>query len=310
MKKSIFCLLLFVTGFSYSKAQPASETGNVKYWVYRFTENWRNQNDSIVGWFKEENEEKYLVTSMDKLEFEGVVYDVVYHEPPLFPIHEEVTGKKSVPKRRLYSIGVRCEKGRVYTNYSDFCEYQNYRFDHDLYFLPCCWSFSDPNYLPYHLTEDGSELILYDYTMEVGDGFRHVDGHDDITVVEKDTVAYADDVPRRRLTLSNGLIIIEGMGCINSNGMLIDWLNPAEEYQSNFTYLDYCADDWNKPFNIIYTHEDSGLHVVDTNPAGIEPLQASESPSGHAIFDLQGRRLIQKPARGVYIQDGRKVVIK
>ena len=97
------------------------------------------------------------------------------------------------------------------------------------------------------------------------------------------------------------------MGCINSNGMLIDWLNPAEEYQSNFTYLDYCADDWNKPFNIIYTHEDSGLYVVDTNPAGIESLH---SPDQHVLFDLQGRRLSQKPECGAYIQAGRKVVIK
>ena len=29
-----------------------------------------------------------------------------------------------------------------------------------------------------------------------------------------------------------------------------------------------------------------------------------------AIFDLQGRRLMQKPAKGVYIQDGKKVVVK
>ena len=29
-----------------------------------------------------------------------------------------------------------------------------------------------------------------------------------------------------------------------------------------------------------------------------------------AIFDLQGRRLMQKPAKGIYIQDGKKVVVK
>ena len=28
------------------------------------------------------------------------------------------------------------------------------------------------------------------------------------------------------------------------------------------------------------------------------------------IFDLQGRRLTQKPAKGMYIQDGKKVVVK
>jgi hypothetical protein len=28
------------------------------------------------------------------------------------------------------------------------------------------------------------------------------------------------------------------------------------------------------------------------------------------IYDLQGRRLTQKPTKGVYIQDGKKVVVK
>jgi len=304
INKMLLSLIIFVAGVSHLNAQSLLETENVKYWKYKYSPDWRELNDTIVGWFSDDYE-TYILARDTLLTFQGVSYLWVSHDTPN-RIKPLTTFR---PDRRFYSIGIRLEDGKVYTNFEDFCEYQNFRFNYD-YFYQCCWSFSDPNYLPYHLTEDGSELILYDYTMEVGDGFRHVDGHDDITVVEKDTVAYADDVPRRRLTLSNGLIIIEGMGCINSNGMLIDWLNPAEEYQSNFTYLDYCADDWNKPFNIIYTHEDSGLHVVDTNPAGIESLHSSDSSDRHALFDLQGRRLIQKPARGVYIQDGRKVVIK
>ena len=303
-KMLLFCLLSFVTCQTCVDAQTLSATENVKYWKYKYSPDWRELNDTIVGWFSDDYE-TYILARDTLLTFQGVSYLWVSHDTPN-RIKPLTTFR---PDRRFYSIGIRLEDGKVYTNFEDFCEYQNFRFNYD-YFYQCCWSFSDPNYLPYHLTEDGSELILYDYTMEVGDGFRHVDGHDDITVVEKDTVAYADDVPRRRLTLSNGLIIIEGMGCINSNGMLIDWLNPAEEYQSNFTYLDYCADDWNKPFNIIYTHEDSGLYVVDTNPAGIESLHSPDSSDRHALFDLQGRRLSQNPARGVYIQDGRKYVVR
>ena len=42
--------------------------------------------------------------------------------------------------------------------------------------------------------------------------------------------------------------------------------------------------------------------------------ECNDSPqpyeSSSAIFDLQGRRLTQKPAKGVYIQDGKKVVVK
>jgi hypothetical protein len=29
-----------------------------------------------------------------------------------------------------------------------------------------------------------------------------------------------------------------------------------------------------------------------------------------AVYDLQGRRLAQKPTKGVYIQDGKKVIVK
>ena len=43
-------------------------------------------------------------------------------------------------------------------------------------------------------------------------------------------------------------------------------------------------------------------------PTGINHTESS--PSTFGIFDLQGRRLQDKPERGMYIQDGRKVVIK
>ena len=58
-----------------------------------------------------------------------------------------------------------------------------------------------------------------------------------------------------------------------------------------------------------HTHEDSGLHVVDTNPAGIESPHSPNSSGRHTLFDLQGRQLQAKPARGMYIRDGRKEVV-
>jgi hypothetical protein len=308
--KIITILILVFFSPSCIEAQTPSEKGAVRHWVYWHISEWKNQNDTIIGWFPQRNKEEYMMSKYNELSIGGKEYLRMIHTPPAFPILSRQAPRDAAHERRYHSIGIRRSDGKVLTDYEDFCIYLNYRFVNDGVDLPWNFSFGDPTYIPYHLTEDGSELILYDYTMEVGDSFRHVDGYDDITVVEKDTVAFADNVPRRRLTLSNGLVIIEGMGCINSNGMLIDWLNPAEEYQSNFTYLDYCADDWNKPFNVIYTHEDSGLHVVDTNPTGIESQPSPQYSVRHALYDLQGRRLSKRPERGVYIEDGRKYVVR
>ena len=41
----------------------------------------------------------------------------------------------------------------------------------------------------------------------------------------------------------------------------------------------------------------------------IQPAKA-DHPAGVSTYDLQGRRLMQKPEKGVYIENGRKRVVK
>ena len=52
--------------------------------------------------------------------------------------------------------------------------------------------------------------------------------------------------------------------------------------------------------------------VLKDHGTGINEIQDSKSKIQNegAIFDLQGRRISSKPARGIYIRNGRKVVIK
>ena len=46
-------------------------------------------------------------------------------------------------------------------------------------------------------------------------------------------------------------------------------------------------------------------------PNSIDDIgSASAQPASSVLFDLQGRRLTSPPAKGVYIRDGKKVVIK
>ena len=46
------------------------------------------------------------------------------------------------------------------------------------------------------------------------------------------------------------------------------------------------------------------------SPDGIENLRSTPSPSRGAIYDLQGRRLMKAPEKGLYIQDGKKMMVK
>ena len=46
----------------------------------------------------------------------------------------------------------------------------------------------------------------------------------------------------------------------------------------------------------------------ETRPTGIEEAKSKCLETKGAIYDLQGRRLAASPAKGVYIQDGRKVL--
>ena len=174
------------------------------------------------------------------------------------------------------------------------------------------WSrVGDASYIPYRETEDG-ELVLYDFTMEPGDSFQHVDGHDDIVVDSVGTLTTLDGLQRRLIYLSNGCQVAEGMGCLNSAGGLLFYLNPLNSsYNKGFMSLIAPARGmvgyYQKEIYIRTPQEER-----DAILAGIAPIVKSEQTTvtNTPLYDLQGRRLSQKPERGVYIEGGRKVVIK
>ena len=203
---------------------------------------------------------------------------------------------------RWYTIGIRREDGRVYANYEEYMEYLNYRYTHEppYNFL---MSQGNPDYIPYHLTDDG-EIILYDYNMSVGDSYRHVDGYADITVVSKNMVTLSDGKYHRRLTLNNGLVLIEGLGCVNSNGLLLDYLNPSEECRQQFSYL-YAYYEKGKE---LFTFKEMPITIVSQNVADTEVITKNATVS--SFFDLQGRRLTGQPRHGLYIREGRKYVAR
>jgi len=279
-------------------------------WQYDFFDDWHLQGDSVIGKYDEGNAYFFRFLGGSVRTINGKEYNLLYQHPLPIPTATQRIQSEVIPADRWkYSIGIRFENGRVLTDYEDFRFYQSCHLIYDDYRFPL-FSHGDPNYLPYNLTADNTELILYDYTMEVGDSYRHVDGHEDIFVVKKDTIEISGKpgVPLRRLTLNNGLVLIEGIGCINSNGMLIDYLNPESQYASRYTYLSACyrnVDDY-----VYYNYvKDCGISIVDRATLGVSSSICATHSSKSCIYDLQGRQIQGTPKRGIYIKDGKKVLV-
>ena len=119
------------------------------------------------------------------------------------------------------TIGIRDEGGRIYVDKEEYLDLMT-----DKYF----WShIGRSDSLPYETTPDG-ELVLYDFNKNAGEVYCKMPDGSELTVSKVDTLKTEDGVSRRRLTLSNGLDLIEGVGCTNSEGFLLFWLNAKHAY--------------------------------------------------------------------------------
>ena len=262
------------------------------YWYFYSTSSWHTNKDTICcnrldGWV-------YRMLNFT-VDVEGKKYYPIESAPLVLPTLARKSSNRG--DSDWYALGIRREGGCVYVNYNQYVEYLTRSYDGET-FNP---SFGNPNYIPYHLTVDG-ELILYDYNKQVGDKYRTVEGYDDIWITAKDSVTISDGKRHCRLTLSNGLVLIEGIGCINSNGRLIDYLNPAKQYWNSFTYLKYVYDDNG---NTLYGN--TTTKVKESDVLGISEKRAPIN--SFVLYDFQGR-MMQHPNKGIYIQNGRKVVVK
>jgi hypothetical protein len=51
-------------------------------------------------------------------------------------------------------------------------------------------------------------------------------------------------------------------------------------------------------------------NIIEKKTIGIEEMRSDRPDARGGLFDLQGRRLTDKPGKGVYIQSGKKRVVK
>ena len=162
----------------------------------------------------------------------------------------------------------------------------------------------------YEVTTD-DELILYDFNIQVGDKFRSVPGKEDVYVVDryKETAEYHTSQDTLDvIKLSNGCRLLAGIGYKSISERTETQYPPNTEPRGNFfDYLNLDAEHGTELMEVKQNYEYIWVCALDGPSAVALPqVEKEQSP----FFDLQGRRLTGKPTKGIYIQNGRKVLVK
>ncbi len=201
----------------------------------------------------------------------------------------------------IYSIVLlREEEGKVYIQRQSYLDWWN--------------SFSGfPAEHPDTIYNDfcgGADQILYDFTLSAGDRYPMIGN---VTVKSVEQVNTGDGVCRKLLTLSNDIQLLEGMGCVDCYGMLIGYQSVDKVYSPYGSY-------YYKGYSDCY-YKDGIEHIGDNNfitykwtlaDISHEISFSIDNPSSPCpmYYDHSGRRLHDKPAKGIYIQNGRKFVVR
>jgi hypothetical protein len=161
----------------------------------------------------------------------------------------------------------------------------------------------------YEVTADG-DMILYDFGMQVGDKFRHVEGLEDIYVTERRKCTWNyNSTCNHEITaifLSNHVTLLEGVG--------YERFNIVGPFSKTPDFFDYLNEHPNKKIQLefaIVGEERIYDLIFDGGGSSVESITFNKSQMPFDIFDLQGRRVKSQPTqKGLYIQNGRKIVVK
>ena len=147
------------------------------------------------------------------------------------------------------------------------------------------------------------EVVLFDFSLNEGDRYPCVG---DVTVSSVSSLTTRDGVCRRLLHLSNGLIILEGVGCLNSR------YGPFAYQNDPGVDAPYGDGDSSACSVLSFRKYGSGtapIFVKGDLELGVSEITGGVENDG-SVYDLQGRKLPNKPDNGIYIQNGQKRVAK
>ena len=154
------------------------------------------------------------------------------------------------------------------------------------------------------------DVVLYDFSLNVGDRYPC---RGEVTVTAVSSFTTRDGICRRLLLLSNGLEILEGVGCLNSPYGLFAYQNdPGKETlgeKRGGAMAGVAASGLGIQSFMKYGKGSEPIFVFGDMELGIAPVR-DEQIDDSCIFDLQGRRLNRIPWKGFYIRDGKKYVVK
>jgi len=201
-------------------------------------------------------------------------------------------------------IGIREEDGRVLVDKDEYLE---------LFRENGYWQYiATKDSLPYEVTED-NELVLYDFNKRKGDVYAQAEGGDPIMVIDdEDIIVTEDGLNRRVLLLSNGLKIIEGIGCMNSKGSLLFYLN-AKNVFLRYAFLTGYSQQYPSPYGYegytgIYSRTYTEQAQEAEEAAIIDKYKITETKNNDEYL-LDGRKLKSSPSKGIYIKNGLKKVV-
>ncbi len=234
------------------------------------------------------DEATFIVTNNEKSVNNNTYYEV---ERTLFSKDSMAKGMKhSGPfvSSRASKFWLREAEGKVYSLKDDYISVMKETYETEM--------------TDVYLEENGdTEVLLYDFTLDVGHRYPC---KGDITVATVEELTTRDGIVRRMLHLSNGLILIEGIGCINSWGEIFGYQNFNPATNANGNVYNSVLSRFSFDENIIYCKGDEVL--------SLSYLETHETKSNTKnIYDLSGRRIKNGELhKGVYIQNGKKFVVK
>lgn len=157
-------------------------------------------------------------------------------------------------------------------------------------------------YCIYAHYESNGEKLIYDFGLNVGDTFKLYDADETVdpssraTVVSVDTIVVGNRAfrvmnirPKDMMGWSNWWI--EGIGSMYY--LTSNYLSVGNNYAFSTCTVDG---------ETIFTHK-------DYRTSGIPGISYTNKNKYSSFHNLQGRQ-VQQPTRGIYIRDGRKVVVK
>jgi hypothetical protein len=176
-------------------------------------------------------------------------------------------------------------------------KYYDVRDDGEPFFYAALY---EENKKSYYYKRDGvGPIPLFDFSLEKG---QTIDNNKQTYIVaDIDTVFNSGQQFKRfylqDINSDNSFIWIEGVG-INE-----DLFNPFRNLFGGITRVISCEVNG----GTLFTEE--GFYSPRI-PSSIHANEATAAPPKKSVFDLQGRRIDATPAKGVYIRNGRKQVVR